>query len=420
MNGGRALFLGVVAGVASLWAAPPAGWPLTFSDEFNADRLDPRKWFTRYLGFRDPVGEGEARYTLDREHGWLILTVQEGEKPSGIQTAQGDYHQAKYRYDHFEPHVIRFDQCYGYFEIRAKMKVGTGAATFWLNKSDPDYYHDRAVRAGAPARGPILRNVTSREIDIGENYKRSKYNFHILGAVAGDVKKRNDYGFDFSADFHTYALDWRPGEISLYVDGELRERTASPRVPDSPMFVYLTCYNMLNVTWQPEFTVAEQWPRHFIIDYIRVYQHPDWVPPRHGPGSVEAEALRLFAGYRPVPDPHASGGARIEVAAGRGLAELEFAGPAGVYDLQVRHFEAREAKCTYRLWAIDRAQGDYRVVGSWTDAHGDGGYHLQVLPQVALAPGVVLRFEGTCDEAVQAHAALDQVRIVPAGGAVPR
>ena len=57
--------------VSPLTAAPPAGWPLVFSDEFDAAQLDAAKWSTTmaFVGTHGPRYHNEyySSYTLDED-----------------------------------------------------------------------------------------------------------------------------------------------------------------------------------------------------------------------------------------------------------------------------------------------------------------------------------------------------------------
>lgn len=54
-----------------------------------------------------------------------------------------------------------------------------------------------------------------------------------------------DLGFDATADFHTYAIEWSPNEIRWYVDGKLihkRSNWSPTPIPHLPMKFHLNLW----------------------------------------------------------------------------------------------------------------------------------------------------------------------------------
>ncbi|CAM3804823.1 family 16 glycosylhydrolase [Cohnella lubricantis] len=243
------------------------GWVLTKNDEFNGSTLDTNLWVPRYLGFRTSTDRGNAEYTF--RDGSLVLQVNSNTpnyfasgdqmKVSSIQTAQGDFHQASYVKDHNEPYVSHFSQKYGYFEIRAKGQSDrSGHAAFWMNTDDPSIYQQSS------------RNTTEQlEIDIFENFRRDQYRFNLYNPANSGVGNTNGgtYAFDFSEDYHIYAMEWSPEYVRYYVDNQLVKQLDGTNVVDKPMFVYLSLY--VN-TWGGD--SSPTYPAEFAIDYFRAYQ----------------------------------------------------------------------------------------------------------------------------------------------------
>ena len=243
------------------------GWSLTEHDEFNKTTLDESLWFPRYLGFRTSLDRGNADYYFN--DGSIVLRVDEDTptyfasgdkmKVSSIQTAQGDFHQGSTVKHHDEPYISNFSQMYGYFEIRAKGQSDrSGHSAFWFNTDDPSEYQ------------PGARNKTQHtEIDVFENYKRNQYLFnlynpanHGIGSTGGGT-----YDFDFSEDFHTYAMEWSPKEVKFYVDNKLIQTRNGSNMVKKPMFSYLSLYVD---TWGGD--SAATFPAEFEIDYFRAYR----------------------------------------------------------------------------------------------------------------------------------------------------
>ena len=81
---------------------------------------------------------------------------------------------------------------------------------------------------------------------------------------------------DYSADFHTYGVDWQPDHVAFYIDGtECGRFTATDpsQIPDQPMQIILDL--MVDNNWQraanlvlPAQTVTDR----LDVDYLRVWQ----------------------------------------------------------------------------------------------------------------------------------------------------
>jgi beta-glucanase (GH16 family) len=125
---------------------------------------------------------------------------------SGILTTQGE-----------------FSQKYGYFEIRAKIPVGTGVwPAFWLLADD----------GGWP---PEIDVMEGRGQEIGDMAMTTHWRTRATGLV-------QSCGFDFlvpdaSRDFHDYGVLWTSERIVYYID---RKPVSDIKVPvgfDDPMYM---------------------------------------------------------------------------------------------------------------------------------------------------------------------------------------
>lgn len=225
----------------------PAGvgeceWVVTFEDDFEGDELDTDRWDTGYK-----AGVHEAQYyvedAFELKDGILRIKAEERqvrdrEYASGILTTQGI-----------------FDQRYGRFQIRAKVPAGQGLwPAFWLLPSSENY--------------PL-------EIDV----------FEILGHKPDTVYMTNHWrdeesgsstfhtrgfqGPDFSKEFHTIEIIWKPGEIVWFVNGVERAREIRG-VPDEPMFLLLNL--AVGGKWPGYPDDTTPFPSYLEVDYVRVYE----------------------------------------------------------------------------------------------------------------------------------------------------
>jgi beta-glucanase (GH16 family) len=144
----------------------------------------------------------------------------------------------------------KFDQKYGRFEARIKIPAGQGIwPAFWMLGNNID-------TAQWPSCG---------EIDIMENIGKEPSMVH--GSLHGT-------GFDstatytlstgkFADDFHVYAVEWEPGVVRFYVDGNLYDTRTSASVP------------ALNVAvggnWPGSPDGTSTFPQTMLVDYVKVY-----------------------------------------------------------------------------------------------------------------------------------------------------
>ncbi len=282
-------------------------WILTFSDEFDGEALNPEKWATEY-GFDtycivdNPPPPGEPTYcnrSNNDEKEWYIdasPTLDGGvlKLVASINDCLGDglpdRSYAPYTCANF-PYLSgmvsthdRFSQLYGYFEARIKLVNGQGFwPAFWMIPQLP------------PVPNPEVEYFWPPEIDIME-YKGQEpttifMNHHFSGVYPEPGSKLNNWiyggrvgsnysGPDYSADFHTYAVEWQPGLIIWYIDGieQFRSTYLTPPGTINPPDYSGEMHIILNLAVGGGFVdhllpPDELLPATMEVDYVRVYQN---------------------------------------------------------------------------------------------------------------------------------------------------
>jgi beta-glucanase (GH16 family) len=255
------------AGVSSPTSAAsgttaPAGWTLTWSDEFNgaAGAIDRSKWAFDSGG--GGFGNDELEYYTDRTSnvaldggGNLVITAR-AEPYGGRSYTSGRIKTAGH-----------FTQAYGRIEARLQIPRGQGIwPAFWMLGQNID-------SVGWPRCG---------EIDIMENIGREPNSNHgsLHGPGYSGAKPLSGV-FHASAPladgFHTYAVEWEPNAIRFYVDQTLYE-TRTPRdVPAGSRWVYdHPFFIILNVAvgghWPGSPDGSTQFPQALKVDYVRVFK----------------------------------------------------------------------------------------------------------------------------------------------------
>ena len=274
-----------------------AGWTLTFEDDFDGPRLRDKYWFTSYragrkdwfarMGIPSRFDDPDAHYVI--ENSMLKLRIDRDmprrAKPSAA--AVSSIQTSDFRIGATPDHVQRLDkfaQKYGWWEIRSRMPKGDGLhAAFWLVQADPrhqEYTLDNRRLGdvvGQGNRGPD----SVVEIDIFEALGRydRQLNMTVL-FPDNDTPLEGQFGynaqrpFDWSKNFHVYALEWEEGRLTWHLDGRKLWMYEGP-TPQKEMQLLLGQYqlggNPKFAEWLNPTPDNLPYPRDFEIDYVRVY-----------------------------------------------------------------------------------------------------------------------------------------------------
>jgi beta-glucanase (GH16 family) len=214
--------------------------------------MDPAKWVSEwgvYFG-TDADFMGDMRQ-ISMGGGNCTITAEKKPTPSGRPWASG----LMSTHD-------RFWQAYGRFEIRAKLPKGKGMwPAFWLlpqaTRHGPPEIDVMEAWTNPIGTTPIDASSTSAAVHYGP----PGYDPDLMHSVWYK-------GPDFSEDFHTYAVDWRPGSIAMLIDGVVRGRITAD-VPSVPMYLIVNLAVGSNWGGRPDATTPS--PSHMLIDYMRVY-----------------------------------------------------------------------------------------------------------------------------------------------------
>jgi beta-glucanase (GH16 family) len=189
-------------------------WRCTFTDGFNESSLDSGKWLAQRTDASGFTDGNTSCYVDDPDNvsvsaGTLKLTSREESSPFTCNDPYGDF---STRYTSGMVSTWgRYSQTYGRFEVRAKLspvQVKGLQTAIWLWPSDATHY------GSWPASG---------EIDIAEMFsaypdRAIPYIHYNPAGIDPNVTNTNCTLSDLSA-FHTYAVEWEPGRISVIYDG---------------------------------------------------------------------------------------------------------------------------------------------------------------------------------------------------------
>lgn len=205
-------------------------------EHFTGDSLDPDVWFPYYLphwssreqsAATNAVVDGELHLMIpDDQPLWCPETHAEPLRVSCIQSAHHDGQQPfrdGLTVTEAQPEFRGYTPHYGQIEIRMRGTISARSMfAFWLSGIE-----DEPGRAGEICVAEIFGDaVRPGQADVGIGVKR-----------LGDPLLVQEFSADplpiDVSEFHTYAVDWRPGALAFSVDGEVVRRIA--QAPDYPM-----------------------------------------------------------------------------------------------------------------------------------------------------------------------------------------
>jgi beta-glucanase (GH16 family) len=261
----------------------PDGWELLWSDEFDGPAgspPDPANWTPEIGdGTVNQIpgwGNDELQYYTDSPEnvrhdgdGHLVIEVHEVEDPrpdTGLQCYYGPCEYTSARL--LTWHKQEFE--YGRIEARVKVPGGAGYwPAFWSLGTDID-------EVPWPRAG---------EIDIMEFVGREPY--EVFGTIHGPgYSGGQSFGNTTSTfpvpvpdDFHTYAIEWGPGEIVWEFDGERYHEAVPGNVAPNDWVFDKPFFLLLNVAVGGNFggAVAADtvFPQRMLVDHVRVRGAPD-------------------------------------------------------------------------------------------------------------------------------------------------
>jgi beta-glucanase (GH16 family) len=147
---------------------------------------------------------------------------------------------------------------YGYAEARMWVSGGKGVwPGFWMQgRSDTNgSFND------------------SQEIDvlelIGSSPSTAEMHFH---GPSGTYGANYTNPTPLTAGWHTYAIDWEPGQLTWYIDGVQRARLSRSDVPTTPRYLMLNLAVGGSHSWPGAPDGSTPFPSQTKVDWVRVWQ----------------------------------------------------------------------------------------------------------------------------------------------------
>ncbi len=242
-------------------------WNLVWQDDFNGDTLNTNDWnyekhapgwvnseLQEYTDSTDNISVKDGNLVIK-----AIKTEKDGKDyyTSGKITTQ-DKKTFKY----------------GKFEIRAKTPKGKGLwPALWMMPNDESLY----------GQWPKCGEIDIMEV-LGHEPEKAYGTIHYGEPHAEQQGTYTLENGTFADDYHTYSVEWEPGEIRFYIDGNLYHKVNDwftkveggdevtyPAPFDQPF--YIQCNLAVGGSWpgnpdeNTDFNNAE-----LKVDYVKVYQ----------------------------------------------------------------------------------------------------------------------------------------------------
>jgi len=258
---------GAAASTDTAHQAVNPDWRLVWSDEFDGTTLDTTKWSIDVDA--KGGGNGELQYYTARpenvrvEDGNLVLTAIK-EDYTGDDGQKRHYTSGKVN---TRGHA---DWKYGRMEARIKMPKGQGLwPAFWMMPSEDKY--GGWAKSGEIDIAEVIGqrpNIVYGTLHYHDSWPRNQHTGDKFTLPSGDL----------SDDYHVYAIEWEPGVMRWYLDGNLYETqtkwdtVAAPfPAPFDQNFFFILNF-AVGGAWPGKPNSSMEFPQKMLIDYVRVYQ----------------------------------------------------------------------------------------------------------------------------------------------------
>lgn len=296
-----------------------SGYELVFSDEFNGTALNPYRWNSQLRWDGEFNGEryeyrvinGEDQFYVNvlaedqEQHEKIVpvydpfqfdgstLAIRASKNPLQTSTNEltyGSLEEISSQQTFLSGALTTYDkftQKYGYFEARIKIPSAAGTfPAFWL-------HHQKQATEG----------TQRTEIDVMENLGHAPWyiynSFHYFKNTTPEYFGDHNFskpepsgqiytGTDYSEDFHVYAVEWTPGRIVWFIDGQPVSEVVNDEANFEELYVILNLAMGGNWTNFPENAgglgreANDHYPNYndliefenpaLEIDYVRVYK----------------------------------------------------------------------------------------------------------------------------------------------------
>lgn len=244
-----------------------SGYNLKWQDEFDGDSLNRDDW---NVELHEPGWvNAELQEYVDSDKNIYLKDGKLEIKPIQTKNADGTYSYTSGRITTQNKH----DYTYGLFEARVKVPAGKGyLPAFWMMPTDENLY----------GQWPRCGEIDIMEV-MGHETNKAYNTIHY-----GNPHKENQGTYvlekgSFADEYHTFALEWKPGELIWYIDGVENFRTSDwysttegqgtvtyPAPFDQPFHVILNLAVGGSWVGYPDDAAFES--QNYSVDYVKIWQ----------------------------------------------------------------------------------------------------------------------------------------------------
>ncbi len=252
----------------------PEGFHLVWHDEFNGTekRLNEDDWNyeTHEVGWvnhelQEYVPSEDYAYVQDGE---LVIQPVKTETDGKVSYVSGRVNTQN-----------KHDYKYGWFEAKIKFPKGKGfLPAFWMMPQDEGFY-GQWPKCGEIDIAEVLGDNTTMNygtLHYGEPHKQNQGNYSLKNG-------------DFADEYHVFAIEWEPGLIKWYVDGEQyyetndwftavdgEEEKPYPAPFNQPFHVILNVAVGGDWPGDPDESTVFDDRAAMKVDYVRIFQKDEY------------------------------------------------------------------------------------------------------------------------------------------------
>lgn len=245
----------------------------TFCDDFEGNALDTTKW--EICPEWDRQGGSHwnpANVSLDGQ-GNLLLEAGYTEDSDLLQCGAVRT-------------LDRFEQTYGYFEIRCKFQTKDGFwSAFWMM---PRSNSDEIPGGSDGTEIDVFEQVNINNPPTNRSSRVFNHVVHWDGYEKNhrSVTRHSQADVDiYDGEYHTFAVDWSKDAYAFYIDGQLSATIQASEVAGGTSTVdqYLKI-SLESGSWSGK-AAKEEMPDFFTVDYVKAYQRVEYLEEEAGESS---------------------------------------------------------------------------------------------------------------------------------------
>jgi endo-1,3-1,4-beta-glycanase ExoK len=217
----------------------PQNPQFTLEWEDHLDSYDTSRWETGSHTFRNNVAQFDPE-NVSFQDGTMRLHLNKKKMP------ERDFAGAEYR--------TKESFLYGRFVARAKFTSGSGIVTSFFTFRDPAIPHWQEIDVE-------ILGIDTSHVQFTYWWDRTpNYEKELMGL-----------DFTTDGDFHEYAFEWIPGQITWYIDGQKMFTVTDEKVPYMPQKIMMNIWINDSPNWAGAFDPSAL-PAYAEYDYIKYYR----------------------------------------------------------------------------------------------------------------------------------------------------